>query len=170
MSRKLNIGIGAATAAIAATMAIGVASAAAGGQPAAGSAAAVSSVTRHITKAEARRIALATVPHSRLIEVESDDLHDRAVWKVKLATPHGRVVIDVDKRTGKATIAARGGGGGHDEAAAVSRIASAGQAAEAGDDRGADLVADDCGQDVRDNDGVREDREHHDRGDDGIGR
>jgi uncharacterized membrane protein YkoI len=75
----------------------------------------VSSVNRHITKAEARRIARAKVPHSRVIEVESDNLHDRAVWKVKLAAPHGRVVVDVDKRTGKATIVRRDGGGGHDD-------------------------------------------------------
>jgi hypothetical protein len=44
------------------------------------------------------------VPYSRVIEIESDDLHNRPVWKVKLATPHGRVIVDVDMWTGKATI------------------------------------------------------------------
>ena len=112
MRRTLNIGIGVGTAMIAATMAAGVASATTGGhQQATGSlVAAVSSVNRHITRAQPRHVARAKVPHSRVIEVESDDLHDRAVWKVKLATGHGRVVVDVDKRTGKATIV-RGGGG-----------------------------------------------------------
>ena len=117
MRRTLNIGIGIGTAAIVATMAAGVASATTGGQQqAAGSvAAATSSVNRHITRAQARQIARAKVPHSRVIEVESDDLRGRAVWKVKLATRHGRVVVDVDKRTGKATIIRHGGGGGHDD-------------------------------------------------------
>jgi hypothetical protein len=44
------------------------------------------------------------VPYSRVIVIESDDLHNRPVWKVKLATPHGRVIVDVDMWTGKATI------------------------------------------------------------------
>jgi hypothetical protein len=166
----MNFGIGIATAGIIATMAAGVASATTGGQQAAGSvAAATSSVNRHITKAQARHIATAKVPHSRVIEVESDDLHNRAVWKVKLATPHGRVVVDVDKRTGQATIVQRGGG--HDDAIAAGRIA--GQVREAGDDRGAGEVADDHGRDFRDDDGAGEDRgdhgdrhgQHHDRGD-----
>ena len=117
MRRTLNIGIGIGTAMIAATMAGGVASATTGGhQQATGSVAAVSSASKHITRAQARHIARAKVPHSRVIEVESDDLHNRAVWKVKLATRHGRVVVDVDKRTGKATIIRHGGGGGgHDD-------------------------------------------------------
>jgi uncharacterized membrane protein YkoI len=116
MRRTLNIGIGIAAAAIVATMAGGVASATTGGhQQATGSVAAVSSVSKHITRAQARHIARAKVPHSRVIEVESDDLHNRAVWKVKLATRHGRVVVDVDKRTGQATIIRRAGGGGHDD-------------------------------------------------------
>jgi Peptidase propeptide and YPEB domain len=169
MRKTMNFGIGIATAGIIATMAAGVASATTGGQQqAAGSvAAATSSVSRHITRAQARHIARAKVPHSRVIEVESDNLRGRAVWKVKLATPHGRVVVDVDKRTGQATIVQRGGGG-HDDAIAAGRIA--GQGREAGDDRGAGEVADDHGRDVRDHDGAREDRgdrrgQHHDRGD-----
>jgi uncharacterized membrane protein YkoI len=114
MRKSLNVGIGLGTAAIIATMTAGVASAAASGQQAAGSAAAVSSVSMHITRAQARHIALAKVPHSRVIEIESDDLQDRAVWKVQLATSHGRVTVDVDKRTGKATIVRHGGGDGRD--------------------------------------------------------
>jgi hypothetical protein len=66
MRRTLNIGIAVGTAAIVGTMAAGVASAATGGhQQAAGSAAAVSSVNRHITRTQARQIAMAKVPHSR---------------------------------------------------------------------------------------------------------
>jgi hypothetical protein len=52
------------------------------------------------------------VPHSRATEVESDDLHDHPVWKVTLITRHGRAVVDVDRRTGKATIVSRNGSGG----------------------------------------------------------
>jgi uncharacterized membrane protein YkoI len=192
MRRILNIGVGVSTAAIAATMAAGVASAttgrqqqaagsvAAGRQQQAAGSVAAASVNRHITKAQARQIARAKVPHSRVIEVQSDDLHDRAVWKVKLATSHGRVVVDVDKRTGKATIIRHGGGGGHDDAIMASPIASASWGREAGDDRGASAVADHNGRDVRDHDGAREergerhhhrgDRHDHDRGDDGPGR
>jgi hypothetical protein len=33
-----------------------------------------------------------------------------SVWEVELAAPRGRVVVDVDKRTGKATIVRHGGG------------------------------------------------------------
>jgi hypothetical protein len=75
----------------------------------------VSVATAHVTRAQARHLARAAVPHSRVIEAESDDLHDRAVWKVQLATPHGRVVVDVDKRTGQVTIIRghRHGGHGH---------------------------------------------------------
>lgn len=179
MRRTLNIGIGVGTAAIVASMAAGVASAATSGhQQAAGSAAAVSSVSP-ITRAQARHIARAKVPHSRVIEVESDDLHGRAVWKVKLATRHGRVVVDVDQRTSRATIV-RGGGGGHDDAVVASRVASAGagQSRAAGDDRGRDVRdrhdrgdrgdhrGDDHGRHHHD----RGDRHDHDRGDDGPGR
>lgn len=166
MRKTLNIGIGVGTAAIVATMAAGVASAATGGQQAAGSAVAASSVSRHITKAEARHIARAKVPHSRVIEIESDDLHDRAVWKVKLASRHGRVVVDVDKRTGQATIVRRNGGG-HDDAVAASSIASAGWGREAGDSRGNDHGR---GRDDHGRRHHRGDRHDHDRGDDGSGR
>jgi Peptidase propeptide and YPEB domain len=156
MRRTLNIGIAVGTAAIVAAMAAGVASAATGGhQQAAGSAAAVSSVNRHITRTQARQIAMAKVPHSRVIEIHSDDRHDRAVWEVELAAPRGRVVVDVDKRTGNAVIV-RHGGGGHDDAIAASPIASVSFASPAGDDRG---------RDARDHDGARQER--GDRGDHG---
>jgi Peptidase propeptide and YPEB domain len=172
MRRTLNIGIAVGTAAIIGTMAAGVASAATGGhQQAAGSAAAVSSVNRHITRTQARQIAMAKVPHSRVIEIHSDDRHDRAVWEVELAAPRGRVVVDVDKRTGNAVIV-RHGGGGHDDAIAASPIASVSFASPAGDDHGRDAFGDDRGRDARDHDGAREergDRDDHgnrnDRGD-----
>jgi Peptidase propeptide and YPEB domain len=172
MRRTLNIGIAAGTAAIVASMAAGVASATTGGhQQAAGPAAATLAVSKHITRVQARQIALAKVPHSRVIEVQSDDRHDRAVWEVELATSHGRVVVDVDKRTGKATIV-RGGGGGHDNAIAASQVASVGSARPAGDDHGRDAFGDDRGRDARDHDGARDERgdrdghgDRHDRGD-----
>jgi uncharacterized membrane protein YkoI len=111
MRRNLRIGIGAGAAAVAITASMaGVASAAAGGHQLPASVTTASTVNRHITKAQARHIALAAVRHSRVVEIESDDRHDRAVWKVTLATPHGRVIVDVDKRTGRATIL-RGGSG-----------------------------------------------------------
>lgn len=171
MRRTLNIGIAVGTAAIVGTMAAGVASAATGGhQQAAGSAAAVSSVNRHITRTQARQIAMAKVPHSRVIEIHSDDRHDRAVWEVELAAPRGRVVVDVDKRTGNAVIVRHGGG--HDDAIAASPIASVSFASPAGDDHGRDAFGDDRGRDARDHDGAREergDRDDHgnrnDRGD-----
>jgi len=115
MRRTLNIGIVAGTVVAAVTMAAGVASAASGGhhQPANLT---VVSVSKHITRAQAQGIAQAKVPHSRATEVESDDLHDHPVWKVTLTTRHGRAVVDVDKRTGKATIVSRNGsGGGRDD-------------------------------------------------------
>ena len=187
MRRTLNIGIGLGTAAIVATMAAGVASATTGGHQQAGgpAAAAVSSVNRHITRAQARQIARAKVPHSRVIETQSDDRHDRAVWKVELRTRRGQVVVDVDKRTGHAVVVRRGGGG-DDDAIAASRIASASWRGEPGDDRGADVIAAGHGRDARDHDGARAergdrhdhdgrhhhrgDRHDHDRGDDGAGR
>jgi Peptidase propeptide and YPEB domain len=114
LRKTLSIGIGAGVAALAATTAAGVASAATSGnaQTTTRSVAAMAAVNRHITRAQAGRIARARVPHSRVHEIESDDLHDRAVWKVQLSTPRGRVGVDVDKKTGRATIVRRGGGGG----------------------------------------------------------
>src|ERR1700729_412528 len=119
MRKTVKIGAGLTSAAIVASLAAGVASAAASGQrPATASANVVAAASAHISRAQARHLARAAVPHSRVIEVESDDLHDRAVWKVKLATPRGRVVADVDKKTGKVAIIHGhrhgGGGGGHD--------------------------------------------------------
>jgi Peptidase propeptide and YPEB domain len=153
MRRTLNIVVGAGAAAAAAIMVAGVASATSGApHQAAGPAAAVVSVNGHITKAQAVRIAEAKVPHSRAIEVESDDRHDRAVWKVTLATPHGRVVVDVDKRTGKATVVP---GGGHDAAMLATSIGT-GSAASAGAWTGGD---------ARDHDGDRRGHDHGDRHD-----
>jgi hypothetical protein len=161
--RKIGIGIGAATAAIALGVGASAALASSGAhQQAAGASAA--SAQAHITQAQARQIAKAKVPDSRVIEVQSDDRHDRAVWKVTLATPHGRVIVDVDKRTGKATIVRRGSGGSDDGAGAMglgSHRISAGTAGNrAAEDRA----------DGRDRDDVREhrgDRDRYNRGDRG---
>ena len=156
MRRTLNLGIGAGAVAAAVTMVAGVASATtAAPHQAAGPAAAVVSVNKHITRAQAARIAKAKVPHSRVIEIESDDLHDRAVWKVTLATSHGRVVVDVDKRTGKATIVGHGGSGGHGDAIVATSLSTSGGTAAW------------TGRDAREGD--RRDRDHGDRRDRGHG-
>jgi Peptidase propeptide and YPEB domain len=183
MRNTLKFGIGVGTAAIVATMSAGVAMATTGGQ-ATGSVTAVSMVNKHITRAQAKTIARAKVPHSRVIEVESDDAHDRAVWKVTLATPHGRVVVDVDVRTGRATIVRNGGGRDLAVTATVftGQRSAASDDGGASDDRGAGSVADDHGRDARDHDGAgqergerhgddRGERHGHDRGsDDSRGR
>jgi hypothetical protein len=145
-------------------MAAGVASATSGAhQQASGTA--VASVNKHITRAQAKRIAEAKVPHSRAIEVQSDDLHDRAVWKVTLSTPHGRVVVDVDKRTGKATIVRHGNGGGHDDAVMATSLGTgSGAVSSSRDARDRDGAREEDRGDRRDRDhGDRRDRDHGDR-------
>jgi hypothetical protein len=166
LRKSLTIGIGAGVVALAATTAAGVASAATStnAQTATRSAAAVSMVNKHITRAQAGRIAMAKVPHSRVHEIESDDLHDRAVWKVQLSTPRGRVVVDVDKKTGQATIVRNGRGGGDGQAVTATVIVRQGhndaRDNDAADDRGQDVrdndAADDRGQNVRDNDAAQD--------------
>jgi Rieske Fe-S protein len=156
MRKNIGIGIGAATVAIALTTGAGAALATSGAHQHAAGTAAVATVNKHITKAQAARIAKAKVPHSRVIEIESDDLNNRPVWKVKLATPHGRVIVDVDKRTGKATIVRRDSGG-HDDAAGAMAL---------GSHRSGSDSARDAREDARDD--RREDpRDHgrHDRDD-----
>jgi Peptidase propeptide and YPEB domain len=174
MRKTVKIGAGLTSAAIVASMAAGVASAAASGQRPATASASVST-TAHVTRAQARHLARAAVPHSRVIEVESDDLHDRAVWKVKLATPHGRVVADVDKRTGKVTIIRghRHGGGGHDHAALAPAAAGPGalpRLDDHGRDRGDDHGGRGPGHDGgHDHDGGQGGGQDHNRGHDGDG-
>lgn len=165
MRKKIVIGLGATTAVIALSTGISGALAASVGHEQ--THAATAAAHKKITKAEARQIAKAKVPHSHVIEIESDDRHDRAVWKVTLATPHGRVIVDVDKKTGKATIVHHGGDGGHGDgvsARALSAHRSSGSdsARDAREDR-AEHRGDDRG-DRRDHDGRhhRGDRHGHD--------
>ncbi len=103
MRKMVSIGVGAAALAMTLGTAAGVASASSSHQ-AASFKADVQSVNKHITRAQAKAIAQAKVPNSKVIEVESDDLHDVPVWKVTLTVKNGRVIVDVSKRTGKATI------------------------------------------------------------------
>ena len=121
MRNRISVGIGAATAAIVLTTGAGAALAASGGLHQAAGTAVAAAAHKQISKARAGQIAKAKVPHSRVVEIESDDRHDRPVWKVTLATGHGRVIVDVDKRTGKATIVRRDGSGGHDDSARDAR-------------------------------------------------
>ncbi len=166
MRKKIVIGLGATTAVIALSTGISGALAASVGHEQAH--AVTAAAHKKITKAEARQIAKAKVPHSHVIEIESDDLHDRAVWKVQLATPHGRVIVDVDKKTGKATIVHHGDGHGDDghgdgvSAMALSEHRSSGSdsARDAREDRGEHRRGDDRG-DRRDHDG-RQHRGDHD--------
>jgi hypothetical protein len=195
MRKAASIGIGAGAAAIVA-MSAGVATAATGGQQAGGSAAAAAraSVNKHITRHQAAVIARAKVPHSKVIEIESDDLHDRAVWKVQLHTARGRVTVDVDKKTGHATIVRRGGHHGPGDVRLGSRASTPATGASStarADDRGRDARDEDAARDAaerrgdeargaqardRGDDHGRDGRHHHhdgrdhDRGDDGPGR
>jgi len=165
MRKNIGIGIGAATAVIALTAGAGAALAASGGHQQAAGTTAVAAVNSHITKAQAAGIAKAKVPHSRVLEIESDDLHNRPVWKVKLASPHGRVSVDVDKRTGRATIVSRDSGG-HDSGAGAMALGSqrsgSDSARDAREHRG-DVRREDRREDRRD-DGRRDrdDRRGHD--------
>ncbi len=167
MRNKIVIGLGATTAVIALSTGVSAALAASAG-PHQQARVTTAAAYKKITKAQARQIALKKVPHSHVIEIESDDRHDRAVWKVTLATKHGRVIVDVDKKTGKATIVHRSGhgDGGHDDgtaAMALSGHRSSGHdsARDAREDRTEDR-RDDRG-DRRDHDGRRhhEGRHHH---------
>jgi len=175
MRKAASIGIGAGAAAIVA-MSAGVAAAAAtGSQQAGGSAAAArpasaaSSVNKHITRHQAAVIARARVPHSRVIEIESDDLHDRQVWKVQLHTAHGRVIVDVDKKTGHATIIRRGGhrGPGDVRLPRGDRATALVAGAAARDDHGRDLRDEDAAEDAAEHRGDRAGERGDDRGRDG---
>jgi peptidase YpeB-like protein len=162
MRKNIGIGIGAATAAIALTTGACAALAAPSGHQQATTTAAAAA-HNIITKAQARQIAKAKVPHSRVIDVESDDLHNRPVWKVKLATPHGRVFVDVDKKTGKATIVRNGG---HGDAAGAMPLSS-NRSAGSDSARDARLDAREAREDARDaREDARDDRgDRHDRDD-----
>jgi len=156
MRKKIVIGLGATTAVIALSTGISGALAASVGHEQAH--AATAAAHKNITKAEARQIAKAKVPHSHVIEVESDDLHDRAVWKVTLGTPHGRVIVDVDKKTGKATIVHHGGGdGGHGDG--ISALAL-GAHRSSGSDSARD-GREDRAEHRRDHDGRHHRGDHH---------
>ena len=143
MRNRISVGIGAATAAIVLTTGAGAALAASGGLHQAAGTAVAAAAHKQISKARAGQIAKAKVPHSRVVEIESDDRHDRPVWKVTLATGHGRVIVDVDKRTGKATIVRRDGSGGHDDAAGATALgSSSGGAGRSGSDSARDARED----------------------------
>jgi hypothetical protein len=181
MRTSVKLGAGLTSAAVVASLAAGVATAAVGSpnRPTASLTAATSQA--HITKRQAIHLAKAAVPHSRLIEIESDDLHDRAIWKVKLATPRKRVVVAVDKRTGRVTILHGhrhgGGGGGHDDVLLSARSAMLvlsghdrafnDRGFEPGDDRGVDQRVNGRGLEPGDDRGV--DQHGDDHGRDGLG-
>lgn len=116
MRKAAGFGIGMGTVAVVAAVSAGVAMASTAAPRQAGvQAAAVTTANHHITRAQAAAIARAKVPHGKVIEIESEERHDRAVWQVQLATPRGRVVVDVDKKTGAAVIVRRDGRGDGDQ-------------------------------------------------------
>jgi hypothetical protein len=158
MRNKIVIGLGATTAAVALTTGAltGGAALAASAAPHQQAHVAIAAAAHKITKAQARQIALKKVPHSRVIEIESDDRHDRAVWKVTLATKHGRVIVDVDKKTGKATIVRSSGhgDGGHGDSAGARALS---EHRTSGHDSARD-AREDRGEHRRDD---RGDRRHH---------
>jgi hypothetical protein len=158
MRNKIVIGLGATTAAVALTTGAltGGAALAASAAPHQQAHVASAAAAHKITKAQARQIALKKVPHSRVIEIESDDRHDRAVWKVTLATKHGRVIVDVDKKTGKATIVRHSGhgDGGHGDSAGARALS---EHRTSGHDSARD-AREDRGEHRRDD---RGDRRHH---------
>jgi uncharacterized protein YpmB len=106
MRTKLGIGIGAL---VVVTLAVsGVAAAAATGPASAKTAATAvvpsSALTANtISEEQARQIAIEAMPGSRVVEIETDDRADRAVWKVTLSTANGRVIVLVDAVTGAVT-------------------------------------------------------------------
>jgi len=141
MRTSVKLGAGLTSAAIVASLAAGVAAATVSGPQRAATASLAATSSAHITMKQAKHLARAAVPHSRVIEIESDDFHDRAVWKVKLATPHGRVVVVVDKKTGMVTILGHRHGGGHDDVLLSARsamliLAGEHRGIEPGEDRG----------------------------------
>jgi uncharacterized membrane protein YgcG len=175
MRTSVKLGAGLTSAAVVASLAAGVATATVSGPQGATASLAAATSTAHITKMQARHLARAAVRHSRVIEIESDDFHDRAVWKVRLATPHGRVVVAVDKRTGRVTIlhghrhGGGGGGHGHDDVLLSARSATLVLAGhirgfEPGDDRGVDQRGDDRGFEPGDDRGVDQRGDDHGNG------
>jgi hypothetical protein len=175
MRTSVKLGAGLTSAAVVASLAAGVATATVSGPQGATASLAAATSTAHITKMQARHLARAAVRHSRVIEIESDDFHDRAVWKVKLATPHGRVVVAVDKRTGRVTIlhghrhGGGGGGHGHDDVLLSARsatlvLAGHNRGFEPGDDRGVDQRGDDRGFEPGDDRGVDQRGDDHGNG------
>ncbi|HYU85937.1 MAG TPA: PepSY domain-containing protein [Kribbellaceae bacterium] len=159
MHIRLGIGVGVL---VAGTLAVGGVAAAASGPghvaspPAAHVPARVVADTT-VTEAQAREIALKAVPDGKVIEIELDDLADRAGWKVTLWTVDGRVEVFVDATTGAVTL---------------DRVDGDDEAAEADDD--ADDDGDEDGDEDGDDHGVGHDADRGDdhgadRGDDGPG-
>lgn len=136
MRTSVVIAIGAA--AIAVAVASGVAAAAAprieGGGPVPSTSAGPS-----VSVADAKQIALAAVPGSTVIQVESDDEHDRPVWKVVLATPNGRVAVSIDAATGE-VLANQPADSGDDADSPTARTSDDDPSHDVGDDHGGDRV------------------------------
>jgi hypothetical protein len=99
MRKSVVIAIGAA--AIVAAVASGVAATAAPRITESGGPAPSTTAGPRVSAADAKQIALSAVPDSTVIQVESDDVRDRPVWKVILATPNGRVAVSIDAVTGQ---------------------------------------------------------------------
>jgi hypothetical protein len=138
MRKALGIGIGATAVAALAMGGISVASASA---PVRGDWAAVTAPTSKtstatgVNVAEARRLAEAAVPGGYGVQIESDDLADRPVWKVTVDGPAGRVTVLVDVASGAATVANRPADSSARRTSAASRSAAPPPAGSADDHR-----------------------------------
>ncbi|MDT5023971.1 MAG: Peptidase propeptide and domain [Micromonosporaceae bacterium] len=137
MRKSVVIAIGAA--AIVVAVVSGVAATAAPRITEGGSPVPSTSAGPRVSVADAKQIALAAVPGSTVVQVESDDVQDRPVWKVVLATPNGRVAVSIDVATGQ--VLGNQPAESSDDAASPSATAlDDGPAHDAGDDHGGDRV------------------------------
>jgi hypothetical protein len=137
MRKSVVFAIGAA--AIVVAVASGVAATAAPRIAEGGGPVPSASTGSRVSVADAKQIALAAVPGSMVIQVESDDVHDRPVWKVVLATPNGRVAVSIDAATGQ--VLDNQPAESIDHAASPSaRASDDGPGHDVGDDDGADRV------------------------------
>jgi hypothetical protein len=135
MRKSVVIAIGAA--AIFVAVASGVAATAAPRIAEGGGPVPSTSAGPRISVADAKQIALAAVPGGTVIQVESDDVHDRPVWKVVVATPNGRAAVSIDAATGQ-VLDNQPAESGDDAASPGARTSDDDPGHDVGDDHGGD--------------------------------
>jgi hypothetical protein len=95
----------------------------------------------HISSSDAEQIALSVVPNSTVIQVESDDVHDRQVWKIVLAAQNGRVVVSIDTVTGQ-VLDQQSGEANQPTSSSTTQPSDDQPGHDVGDDHGGDRVDD----------------------------